>query len=733
MKQSLRAGWLALILLLFIPEARAQMRLVRGGKAVARIELADTTAATRRAGELLNLFIQRISGATLPTTPLDRGGKGSIVIGSPTDKAGHDGYYIHCADGHLEVSTGGGKGAVYGVCSLLERYLGVSYFARDAWSVTPGRDVELPAISWADTPAFRYRQTQSYGTADRDYYDWYRLEEPREVFINNMWVHTFDRLMPASVYGQTHPEYYSYINGERRPGNHSQWCLTNPAVFELVCHRLDSIFAANPGLKMISVSQNDGNNTQCVCPECKKVEAYEGSPSGNIIRFVNKLAARYPDKEFSTLAYLFSMQPPRHVKPLPNVNIMLCDIDCKREVPLTDNASGHDFVRALEGWSRISNNLFIWDYGINFDNYLSPFPNFHIIQANLKLFKKHHATMVFEQCGGALGTDFSELRAYMFSKLMWNPEADADSLMQTFLKGYYGEAAPYLYRYLQVQAGALVGSGVPLWIYDSPITHKNGMLKPYLRRVYNELFDQAEKAVSADTTRLRRVRIARLPLQYSELEIARTQPGGDREALTQAVKLFGERTAAYGVTQLNERNNRPDDYCKLYLKRFLPDANNNLAHGARIIWKEAPADRYRQLGDTALTDGLYGGTTYVESWVGWEGHNADFVIDMGEARDVHTISADFLHQLGAWVLLPKSVTYSVSTDNEHYTPFGHCTFAEDRDVSVKFKQATATAPEGQPVKVRYIRVEIEGVGMCPSWHYGVGYPAWFFLDEVMVN
>ena len=25
------------------------------------------------------------------------------------------------------------------------------------------------------------------------------------------------------------------------------------------------------------------------------------------------------------------------------------DVDCKREVPLTDNASGRDFVKALEG------------------------------------------------------------------------------------------------------------------------------------------------------------------------------------------------------------------------------------------------------------------------------------------------------------------------------------------------------------------------------------------------
>ena len=51
-------------------------------------------------------------------------------------------------------------------------------------------------------------------------------------------------------------------------------------------------------MKMISVSQNDGNNTNCSCPACKEVDEYEGSPSGNLIRFLNKLAERFLIKNF---------------------------------------------------------------------------------------------------------------------------------------------------------------------------------------------------------------------------------------------------------------------------------------------------------------------------------------------------------------------------------------------------------------------------------------------------
>ena len=48
-----------------------------------------------------------------------------------------------------------------------------------------------------------------------------------------------------------------------------------------------------------------------------------------------------------------------------------------------------EFMKALEGLSAISDNIFIWDYGINFDNFIAPFPNFHILQDYIRLFKKH--------------------------------------------------------------------------------------------------------------------------------------------------------------------------------------------------------------------------------------------------------------------------------------------------------------------------------------------------------
>ena len=719
------------MLVLFSSEASAQINLVKKGKAKARIVCTDNSNTTTQAADLLNHFIELISGTTLPVVQGSPTDKNAIILGEQTTKASHDGFEFATDNGSLHIKNGGHKGTIYGIVTLLEKYLGVNYWANNSYTLHKQNNITLPIINYAESPAFRYRQTFSYGNDDPIYKLWFRLDEPNEVFINNMWVHTFNQILPAKRFGKAHPEWYSFINGKRQPGDHSQWCLTNNEVFEAVCHQLDSIFKANPDLKTISISQNDGNNTNCQCPECKAVDEYEGSPSGNIIRFLNKLATHYPDKEFSTLAYLYSMNPPLHVKPLPNVNIMLCDIDCKREVPLTDNESGKWFTKALEGWGRISDNIFVWDYGINFDNTVSPFPNFHILKKNLQLFKKNHATMIFEQVNGHRGVDFSEMRAYMLGKLMWNPNIDSDSLMQTFLHGYYGAAAPYLYQYHKIMEGALLASNVPLWIYDSPISHKDGMLNKHLLKTYNELFDKAEEAVSNDTTLLKRVHMSRLPLQYSELEIARTEVTDNKADIVKKLSLFEQRTKEYNIPSLNERENRPADYCKLYRQRFLPTTETNKAAGAKVIWNIKPAERYQAIADKALTDGLYGGTTYVESWVGWNGEDADFILDLGTIKEISSISIDFLHQLGAWILLPKGGTYATSLDGKKYEPFGKYEFAEDRDLSVKFVKGKASV--SKPIKARYIKVHVNTLGNCPSWHYGVGYPAWFFMDEIVIN
>ena len=741
MKSCLIAAAMALPL-----SGMSQIQIVKKGKPATRIVVTTAEQADSTAAVLLQDFVKRITKAELPVVFSSKSqvkegkkDKKDILIGNGMSNAPlvtsaltEDGFMLTTEDGRLRILNGGDKGSIYGVVTLLEKYAGVNYWGENEYSLTPSADLTLPQLRVQENPDFRYRQSQFYGMwneADPIYRLWMRLDEPKDYFAGGYWVHTFNRLLPADVYGKEHPEYYAYFNGQRHPGRASQWCLTNPEILEIVAARVDSIFKAHPECHTISVSQND-SQSYCQCDKCRAINAYEGAPSGTIIHFLNKLAERFPDKEFSTLAYLYSVNPPKHVKPLPNVNIMLCDIDCCREVTLTENASGQEFVKAMEGWSSKTNNIFVWDYGINFDNYLVPFPNFHIMAENMRLFKKNHTQMHFYQDAGSRGGDFSEMRTWLASKLMWNTEADIEELLQTFINGYYGEAAPYIYRYVKMVEGALMGSGQRLWIYDSPVSHKYGMLKTVLLNRYKALFDQAEEAVKNDSTHLARVQRSRLPLLYSELEIERTNPEKNFADLTQKLNYFEKQVKRFDVPTLNERSNSPVEYCELYRQRYMPRSEKNLAAGATIEYLEGPHARYAQMAETALTDGLFGGQSFTESWIGWEGTDGSFVIDLGQTQEISSIETDFLHQLGQWILLPRGVKYEISTDGENYTLAGDYPMAEDSDYKVKFVSIKHSFPTKQAA--RYIRVSVTGTKICPHWHYGVGNPCWFFVDEVTV-
>lgn len=714
----------------------AQTTLVNRHKAVGRIIVEDT--ALMPAAGLLQDFVGRISDAKMPIVsgPVKNIRKGDAVIRRAADSAvTEDAFRLSTMPGYLIIEGGKGKGAEYGVITLLERYLGCNYWGEHDMTVPRAERVKLPAMNYVERPAFRYRQSQNYAFAtDPMYRLWMRLEEPSDEFANGMWVHTFNRLLPAAQYGDEHPEYYAWFDGKRHPGAAVQWCLTNDEVFETVAARIDSIFKANPDRTMISVSQNDGNRTNCTCEKCLAIDTYEGAPSGSLIHFLNRLADRFPDKQFSTLAYLYTMQPPKHVKPRPNVNIMLCDIDVYREVPLGDNASGREFLKALEGWSKISDNIFVWDYGINFDGLATPFPNFHIMAPNIRTFRDHNVKMHFSQLAGMRGGDLSELRTWMVSKLMWNPDADPDSLMTTFVEGYYGPAAPYMQKYISMLEGGLIGSRIPLWIYDSPVTHRGGMLNPIACREYNRLFDAAERAVASDSALLARVQRSRLSLQYSELDMARTEPDKDVVKLAAMLDTFEVRSARYGMPMVNERNNKPSEYVALYRERYLPKPGSrpNLAAGAAVTFSNPVPAPYDKIAATALTDGIYGGATFKDSWIGWEGKDVSLTLDLGRDTLISSLNADFLHQLGAWILLPKSVTYYISNDGKDWRGGWKVTLPEDSDPRVKFTQTPLTLPEG-PQRARYVKLDIEATKYCPHWHYGVGNTCWVFIDEVTVN
>lgn len=707
----------------------AQIQIVNEGKSSSQIILSEPTKINYTAANILQDFIQKITDCKLEIQEGGTISNGDIIIGNSLDPAlTEDGFSLTASENNI-IIKGKDKGPVYGVITLLEEYMGVNYWGNGEYQLERRKNITIPSFSRLENPAFTFRRTDNYALqTDTLYQWWYRLEKPEEIFAANYWTHSFFRLMPDAEFGKTHPEYYAYFNGRRNPG--AQLCLSNPDVYNIIAHRVDSIFRVHPDKNLISISQNDCSNNYCTCSECKKADELAGSPSGSLIKFVNKLAARFPDKKFATLAYQYTRVPPVNIKPLPNVMIMLCDIECNRDASLNESESGKLFVKNLEGWSKITDNLLIWDYGINFDCFMSPFPNFYILKDNICMFTDYGVKNYFMQMGCPYGSDFSELRTYLTAKLMWNPNADMDKLMRTFMEGYYGKADTYLYRYIQLIQGALWGSRQRLLINDTPVSHKNGMLTLSLIKRYNQIFDDAENAVKDNSVELDRVRRSRLSLLYSELEIMRTIPNTNKDVLTEKLNYFEKELNYFGNPKIGNQTIDGISYCKMYRQRFL-SKQYNLAQNADITYIEEPTGKYAKANKVTLTDGIFRGLNYMDEWIGWEDKDGSLILDLGKINQVKSIETDFLHQLNRWVFFPKSVKYSYSLDNKKYQIWDEITLEEEKGREAKVQKVKA---ESQiPKLVRYLKIEINGTKKCPDWHVGVGKPCWFFIDEITVR
>ena len=116
--------------------------------------------------------------------------------------------------------------------------------------------------------------------------------------------------------------------------------------------------------------------------------------------------------------------------------------------------------------------------------------------------------------------EFGHLRAYLITKLMWNPNADPNAIINDFLEGYYGKAAAQIRNYIDSMREALLNDNFRLNIFGDPRDAVNNYLAPDKMIHYNRLFDKAEKAVSDDKEKLTRVKEARLPLLIAVIQIA---------------------------------------------------------------------------------------------------------------------------------------------------------------------------------------------------------------------
>ncbi len=316
--------------------------------------------------------------------------------------------------------------------------------------------------------------------------------------------------------------------------------------------------------------------------------------------------------------------------------------------------------------------------------------------------------------------------------------------MNDFLAGYYGKAAPFVRGYIDALHAALERTGAKLDIYEPPAVHADDFLSAPDVAAYEALFDKAEAAAAGDPAVLGRVRTARLPLIYAKLEIAKNdmfgprgfyaERGGRFAPRPEMVRLLDEfhgRLPAAGVRTLNESGLTPDAYYEA-AKRFIDvQVEGNLAFRRPVAADPPPSPKYAK-GDLAvLTNGVRGANDFKVHWLGWEGVDFTLTLDLGKPAAPREISLSTLSDFRSWILHPKSVTCSVSTDGVSFRDAGTIAVEGDHRGEAAVRPFVWNGPFGGAV--RYVRFRVEGTNRLPDWHVSAGGPSWVFIDEIVVR
>ncbi|MDD4847559.1 MAG: DUF4838 domain-containing protein [Bacteroidales bacterium] len=659
----------------------------------------------------------------------------------------HDGFLIHTEKKNLFFVGNQGKSVLYSVYHFAEKYLNIRMYDADQIVVLDSGatfDDFIPQLHDLQTPSFEYRETlYRFPNISQEYADWHHLQNRSDMKRDwGMFVHTFNRLIPVNQYFDQHPEWFSEINGRRVKDG--QLCLTNPEVLEELCKNLSTEIQKNPSAAIWSVSNNDNVNN-CTCEHCRRSDSIYGSPSGTLLHFINEVAARFPEKTISTLAYQYTRKAPKNIQPRSNVNIMFCSIECGRQLPLDNNPKEHSFVEDLKTWSSLTHNIFLWDYVIQYRNMMNPFPNLHVLQPNLQLFHRNGITMMFEQgLNGGYG-EMMEWRTYLIAKLLWNVNLNVDSLRSDFLQGYYGKAAPMVAQYIDTMQQALLDSKMFLNIYGYPVDGKKSYLSPEKIAFYQSLFQKAYQIVEGETTFTDHLRRLELSLDFAVLDLSMSNISKElsyfdivdgkkylRPEMMIKAYRFVEDCQRFDVRQLEEMGYPPKELLSNVFNLIEKSTQVNLATGKPVEIATRWSPTYDVGGEKALTDGIFGTKDYHYNWLGFEGDHLDAVVDLEEAQLFKSISIDFLTYPLSWIYLPEKVEFFVSNDTINWQKIGEKTFEKETKLAKNSIQK-AKVDFFNNTPFRYVRVVAQSPLTNPEWHRGYGLPCWIFTDEILIQ
>ena len=561
--------------------ASQELVLVDDGESTYHIVVAvDASMQDYYAAQQLQQYVEEMSGVKLRIVGDDNPlSETEIIVGFnrhgdqlglnlEKDSFGPEEFLIKTAGQSLVIVGGSPRGVLYGVNSVLTDNWDCRWFAPQLKRIPKHERLTVPPTERRYQPPFEWRDSSFWSGRDNDWAfhnflnkDFAELQPEQgwqAGFSHYYWVHTELYMVPPDKYLADHPDYFWTNEDQRQSGRTTtedteDWigiCLTHPEVAKIAAQStLETRRHYSEGDVYYSVSAVDGGHW-CECPRCQQWHERElggelpenarSWPHGALwLDFagrVQELLEQEPDsRKISVLAYGYYPEPPAIPVMHEDLNVIYAELGADQFHTLA-SPDNETFSRRLAGWLKCAGSVYVWLYKVNHLCWDFVHPNMHTFAADLRYLRDVGVEGVYAQGnqegwgGQRFDGGMNELRAYLLARLMWNPDLDWRQERREFCAAYYGAAAGVVIEeYLDdvrrafveqdVHSGYALGSRSLRWITPEMIAR------------WYAYMDRAE-SLAADEEHKKLVRIARLPTQFTEVNIE--QDPAQRQVLLQS-------------------------------------------------------------------------------------------------------------------------------------------------------------------------------------------------------
>ena len=531
---------------------------------------------------------------------------------------------------------------------------------------------EDPRIDGSDLPPALVNLTDTCGTFAFDYQSIYSPAGLNPDYTGVMGLNNFDDSWGIwghnlrKVLGDNVDKVYATIHGKT---DDSQLCFSSPEMYRQIEEYIVNNFGEKGNSRFVIAP--DDNPYACTCASCTAMGNTEKNATPAVTELILRLAQRFPKHTFFTTSYLSTQQATE--KPLPaNAGVMVSAIDFPLRRIDGKDTQEKKFAQQLENWKKVTKNIYIWDYINNFDDYLTPFPILKIAQQRLRFFKENGASGIFFNGSGYNYSSFDEMRTFVLSALLINPEQSVDDLVKSYFNQEYPVSKKWLYDYY-IGLENSTQSGKKLGLYAGIRESENSFLNPEkFTEFYDEMGDFVSDAKGQERKKLHGLQTA---LSFTRLEMGRDHSydaygyakrnGKEIQANSQARKWIAqlkEHKAFAGMDCYNESSNEIDYYIKEWEQYILAsDIKKNSFLG--IAPSSTPKMNKNSL--KRLTDGTHGlPDNYHFGWIIFPQEECTIDLPVKEVNESGTVYISFLNLPRHRIYAPQQI--EVSRDGASY-------------------------------------------------------------------